>query len=186
MSAVSMPTLSGEGFALRAPNVADRAAYRQLGRNPGIVRAFGGDTPPDLSISDDDASAWYETAIAAPHLWVIEVAGRFAGTARLHSLNAHDQRVAYAIGILDPALLGQGIGTKVTRLVLDYAFREMGLHRVGLRVLAMNFRAIRCYEKCGFVVEGRERESGLVDGVRVDDVIMGIVRADWELVTPTG
>lgn len=183
MSAVSVPPLSGHGFSLRAPIAADRAAYQLLGRNPEIVNSFGGDTPLDLAISDDDASAWYKTATATPHLWVIEVAGRFAGTARLHSLDAHDRRATYAIGILDPANLGLGIGTKATRLVLDYAFGEMRMHRVGLRVLATNLRAIRCYKKCGFVVEGRERESGLVDGVRVDDIIMGLIRPDWERLT---
>jgi len=55
-------------------------------------------------------------------------------------------------------LLGQGLGTEVTRVVLDFAFGPLALHRVGLRVLAYNRRAIGCYEKCGFQEEGRERE----------------------------
>ena len=51
-----------------------------------------------------------------------------------------------------------------------------------LRVLAYNERAIRCYLSCGFVEEGRERESALVDGERYDDLIMGVLAheyADW-------
>jgi RimJ/RimL family protein N-acetyltransferase len=72
-----------------------------------------------------------------------------------------------------PALLGKGLGTEATRLVLRHAFNDLGLHRVGLRVLAYNHRAIRSYEKCGFVIEGREREAALVDGAWHDDVLMG-------------
>ena len=68
-----------------------------------------------------------------------------------------------AIGIDDPALLGQGLGTEVLRLVLGFSFAS-GLRRVSVRVLASNTRAVACYRKCGFVVEGRKRESAFVEG----------------------
>jgi len=42
-----------------------------------------------------------------------------------------------------------------------------------------NVRAIRAYEKCGFAVEGREREAALVDGSCHDDVIMGILDREF-------
>ena len=54
------------------------------------------------------------------------------------------------------------------------AFDTLQLHRVDLRVLSFNVRALRCYEKCGFVREGVERESAFVDGARVDDVMMSL------------
>ena len=65
---------------------------------------------------------------------------------------------------------------------MRHAFDDLGLRRVDLRVLAYNERAIRCYLSCGFVEEGRERESALVDGERYDDLIMGVLAheyADW-------
>jgi RimJ/RimL family protein N-acetyltransferase len=65
------------------------------------------------------------------------------------------------------------------RLVLAYAFKELALHRVSARVLADNARAIRCYEKCGFTIEGRERQAALVAGEWHDDLIMGILEPDW-------
>jgi RimJ/RimL family protein N-acetyltransferase len=63
--------------------------------------------------------------------------------------------------------------------VLAYAFTELALHRVSARVLADNARAIRCYEKCGFAIEGRERQAALVEGEWHDDLIMGILEPDW-------
>ena len=66
----------------------------------------------------------------------------------------------------------------MTRLVLAYAF-DSGLHRVGLRVLATNERAVRCYTSCGFKLEGRERESARIDGVWQDDLIMGILAREF-------
>jgi RimJ/RimL family protein N-acetyltransferase len=50
-----------------------------------------------------------------------------------------------------------------------------------VRVVDYNQRAIRAYEKCGFVVEGREREAAFVDGRWYDDVMMGML--DWEFST---
>jgi RimJ/RimL family protein N-acetyltransferase len=44
-----------------------------------------------------------------------------------------------------------------------------------VRVVDYNLRAIRAYQKCGFVIEGREREAALVDGAWHDDVMMAIL-----------
>jgi RimJ/RimL family protein N-acetyltransferase len=56
---------------------------------------------------------------------------------------------------------------------------ELGLHRVSVRVVAYNERAIQAYKKCGFRIEGREREAALVDGVWHDDVIMGVLESEY-------
>ena len=174
-----VPVLEGGRVRLRPLRPSDREERRQLGRHADIVRSFGGDTPSSSLVSEAQAAAWYRSLEAEPLAWAVEVQGRLAGSIRLHGLNEHDRRASLAIGLLDPALLSRGLGTEATRLVLGHAFSELGLHRVSLRVLASNLRAIRCYEKCGFVHEGRERESGLVDGEWDDDLMMGILEDDW-------
>lgn len=83
------------------------------------------------------------------------------------------------MGIFDALLLGQGLGTETTRCVLAHAFDHLGLHRVDLRVLSYNHRAISSYPKCGFVEERREREAVFVDGAWHDDVIMGILAHEF-------
>lgn len=118
--------------------------------------------------------------------WSVEYTGRCIGSARLHGLVQADQRASYAIGIWDSKVWGQGLGTEVTRLVLRYAFERLRLHRVSLRVLAYNHRAIRCYEKCGFVREGVERESALVAGEWHDDFIMGILQQEYREQSASG
>ncbi|WP_437406761.1 GNAT family N-acetyltransferase [Sinorhizobium meliloti] len=92
------------------------------------------------------------------YAWVID-AGRFIGHLRFHSIDRQDERAALAIGIDDPAYLGRGFGTEAIRLALMHAF-STGLHRISLRVLASNTRAIACYRKCGFVEEGRLQTRG--------------------------
>lgn len=105
--------------------------------------------------------------------------GLCIGGIRLHSIAETDRRARLAIGIFDRRFWSHGYGTEAIRLLLAYAFSTMGLHRVDLRVLAYNTRAIRAYEKCGFIREGIERESALVDGVWHDDIIMSVLEHEF-------
>lgn len=89
-----------------------------------------------------------------------------------------DRRAALAIGIEDPAYLGKAYGAEAIRLALTFAF-ERGLHRISLRVLASNARAVACYRKCGFIEEGRERETAFVEGSWQDDLIMGLLDREF-------
>ncbi|TCQ03315.1 acetyltransferase (GNAT) family protein [Rhizobium sp. PP-F2F-G36] len=84
-----------------------------------------------------------------------------------------------AIGIYDPTLLSKGLGSEAILLLIRYAFADLQLHRIGIRVLAYNQRAIRAYEKCGFVVEGREREAAFVNDAWHDDVMMGLLEHEF-------
>jgi RimJ/RimL family protein N-acetyltransferase len=88
---------------------------------------------------------------------------------------------AYAgIGIGERDVWGKGNGTDAMRVMLRYTFRELNLHRVSLTVFEYNPRAIRSYEKAGFVVEGRLRGWLNREGRRWDMIHMGILREEWE------
>ncbi len=75
--------------------------------------------------------------------------------------------------------LGQGYGTDAMRVIVDYGFREMGLHRIQLDLVAFNQAGMRAYEKAGFVEEGRRREAVFHDGRWYDEVLMGILDHEW-------
>ncbi len=53
------------------------------------------------------------------------------------------------------------------------------LHRISVRVVEYNARALRACQKCGFVIEGREREAALVDGAWYDDVMKGLLDREY-------
>jgi ribosomal-protein-alanine N-acetyltransferase len=62
---------------------------------------------------------------------------------------------ATEIGLgLRPDLTGRGLGQAFTGAVIDLA-RAHGAGRITLAVAAFNARAIRVYERCGFVETGR-------------------------------
>ena len=52
-----------------------------------------------------------------------------------------------------------------TQEILQYAFEELGLHKVYLNVLEDNVRAQKLYEKCGFVYEGSAVDAVKINGM---------------------
>ncbi len=110
--------------------------------------------------------------------WCIEYEGRCIGKVGL-KVNDIDCRARYSVGFFDSSILGKGLGTEVTQLILQFAFEEIRLHRVDLRVLDYNRRAIACYEKCGFVKKGVEREGAFIEGKFQTDVIMSILDREY-------
>jgi RimJ/RimL family protein N-acetyltransferase len=72
-----------------------------------------------------------------------------------------------------------GYGAEAIAVLLDYAFGERGLNRVGLSVFEFNEDAIAAYEKLGFREEGRLRGALRRDDVFHDAILMSILRQEW-------
>jgi RimJ/RimL family protein N-acetyltransferase len=92
------------------------------------------------------------------------------------------QNAFLGIGIGEPDYRGKGYGTDALRVAVSYAFRELNMYRVGLDVFSYNTRAIRCYEKAGFVREAVQRSAIYRDGQRHDMIFMSLLRPEWETV----
>jgi RimJ/RimL family protein N-acetyltransferase len=115
--------------------------------------------PALLPPTEATVEQWLDAIAKHPHSWIIEHEDRLLGDVRLKA-NAVDRlagRAELAISLYDPAKLGLGLGPETIRLVFS-----LQLDRVGLRVVAYDARAIRCYLTFGFIVEGRVREASLV------------------------
>jgi RimJ/RimL family protein N-acetyltransferase len=173
---VTSPTLVGERVVLRAPREEDIEERRRHGRVADLMRGYGAEVE-DGPMSAEDARGWYERLVAraSDTVWVIEHEARSVGMTFLHEIDEGDQRARFAIGFFDPSAVGRGLGRQTTLLVLDHAFDDLGLHRVDLLVLDFNTRAIASYESCGFVLDGRLRESCFMGGRRYDDLVMSVL-----------
>jgi RimJ/RimL family protein N-acetyltransferase len=67
----------------------------------------------------------------------------------------------------------------MVRRALEVGFGELGLHRIDLVVFDFNTAAIACYEKAGFVVEGRLREARRLGDEYWTLVQMSILEEEW-------
>jgi len=96
------------------------------------------------------------------------------GNIYLRDIDWVARRAELHIFIGDPQQRGKGNGRAAVRLLLDYAFRDLGLHRIYLFVLADNQPAIRAYIACGLRQEGVLRNHAYKAGRFVDVIVMGI------------
>lgn len=173
------PTLTTARLTLRKPSMQDIEDRFQKGLTKEIIRMYGGDTTSMKPFTRVDAERWYQDMMNKPLEWAVEYDGHCIGQARL-TVDTQDRRARYAVGLFDATLLGKGLGTEMTKAILNYAFETLRLHRVDLRVLTYNTRAIACYEKCGFVKEGIEREGAYVEGKWESDWMMSILEQEYE------
>lgn len=131
-------------------------------------------------MTEDEAAEQFQWSFGpGPHWVIADESDLFVGFVRLAPVDQSNRSARFGIGILDPGRLGQGLGTEATRLALGYGFEVLDLHRVGLTVLADNVRAVAAYRKCGFVVEGRLRQTLFRDGKWHDDLAMAILAPEW-------
>jgi len=90
-------------------------------------------------------------------------------------LRGSGRRSAHALNLVlgvRRAASGRGLGKRLLAALEAHA-REVGIHRLGLGVLCTNERAIRLYERAGFVREGRRRDAVRLRSGYVDEWFMG-------------
>ena len=160
---------------LRNPNEGDTEARAALGYHPDVLLGFGLKRESPFPMRLEDAKEWVPRIATHPNAWIIEHESKLLGEVRLDNVESQDRRATLAIAIVDHQKLGLGLGRESIQACLKFAFDELNLHRISVRVLSSNLRAIRCYEACGFQIEGVEREAALTDWGWEDDVILGML-----------
>ena len=111
--------------------------------------------------------------------FAIDVDGELIGEAGLHRIDHFSRACELGIGI-GREFWGKGFGQDAVRTLVGYAFEHLNMNRVGLYVLAEDPRAVGAYRKAGFVEEGRIRQHAWVRGGYEDELVMAILREDWE------
>ncbi len=84
------------------------------------------------------------------------------------------------IGIGSPSDWGQGFGLDTLRLIVRFAFNELNLNRLTVRIPEYNLAALGLFRKAGFVEEVRRREAFQRDNRRWDDLHLGLLAAGWQ------
>lgn len=176
--------LRGELVHLTAENPEVMASnFSRWNQDTGWVRFL--DTDPSRLLSEKKWKEWLEKDLEKGDAKEVFFAIRtlegeeligFIGLFDLFQQHG-DTLVAIALG--ERKYWGNGYGTDAMRIMLRYAFNELNLSRVGLIVFEYNPRAIRSYEKVGFIPEGRVRGAMHREGRRWDFLYMGILREEW-------
>jgi RimJ/RimL family protein N-acetyltransferase len=82
---------------------------------------------------------------------------------------------------LVPTARGRGLVQRALRLMIGWAFTELGLDRIDWAASVGNDASYRAAESVGFRIEGLRRQRSLrqSDGSRFDEQVGGLLRTDW-------
>ncbi|MFF9451538.1 GNAT family N-acetyltransferase [Streptomyces flaveolus] len=173
------PVLTGEKTVLRPFAEADAERMWEIVNDPEVVRFT---FPPDSELTPERLRGWYGSRGAQPDRLDLAVTdpadGELLGEVVLYEWDPANRSCTFRT-LIGPRGRGRGVGTEATRLIVGHAFEQLGLHRVQLEVYGDNHRALRVYEKAGFVVEGVRREAAWRDGEWVDEVLMAVLDHEW-------
>jgi RimJ/RimL family protein N-acetyltransferase len=175
--------LIGDLVVLRRHAPENVAAFRRWYADPEIARLARYQPSP---MRPDEIDRFFEARVVGPDALAMAVheksTNRLIGTCAFSQLDGENGSALYHITIGESDVWGHGYGTEATRLMLGHAFGTLSLHRIALFVFEFNERAIRAYKRCGFVVEGRSRESIWRDGRWWDELGMSVLESDWRQV----
>lgn len=151
---------------LRALVEKDAAGMLEWMHDPQIQKCFRFNTE---SKTMEDVISFIQTAESEPvhgksvHLAIVNDEDEYLGTISLKEIDTTAHNAEYAISLRKCAQ-GKGIGALATKEILRIAFMDFKLEKVYLNVLADNEKAIRLYEKTGFVYEGLFRNHLFLNG----------------------
>jgi RimJ/RimL family protein N-acetyltransferase len=175
------PPLRDRELLLRPSRESDAPAIRKLYSVPDIRRWMGWDDQmPDEAEAQANiaraARAWEEGTWA-----VFRIADaptdEVIGGINLR-LGEHDSaEISY---FLRPSARGRGLATRAVRLVARWAFDELAIERLEVRVHPENAPSRQVAERAGFTREGVERASrAWPDGTRFDSIVYSLLRSDF-------
>ena len=109
----------------------------------------------ELPLKVDKTLKWFKEKDNTKRIdCIIVYNGIAVGVIGLLSIDKINSKAEYYITIGETSFKNKGIATKATQAIIEYGFKELGLHKIYLTVDADNEAAIRLYEKTGFIREG--------------------------------
>ncbi len=118
------------------------------------------------------------TATDTGRLYGIRTDGTLVGAVFFRRMDV-EQGTAEAGCWLEPSAVGKGLVTRAVRVIIDWAIRERGIHRVEWWVSATNEPSIAVARRLGMSKDGVLRQSYLYRGKRHDEEIWSVLAPDW-------
>ena len=170
-----------EKIKLRALTKTDLIKTLEWNNQDDIRDLYSGHPFP---VNREMEEKWYEKVLVSNFpltVFGIEIvkSKTLIGLTLLKDINLINRCAEFAVYIGEAKERGKGYAKEATIKTLDFAFNNLGLKRVFLKVLTDNDSAIYLYEKCGFRKEGILRKSIFKNGGYKDELIMSILQNEY-------
>ncbi len=169
--------LRGTHTGLRAIARADLETLRGWRNRPSLRRFFR----EHREISPEMQERWYEAEVLGAQrsrMFAIEEldTGRLIGACGLVWIDWVNRNADFSIYLgADDLYVDQRLAPDAGRVLLDYGFGELALHRVWAEIYAIDTAKQALLPALGFVAEGRQRESHFTEGAWTDGLLYGLL-----------
>ncbi|MCK5536593.1 MAG: GNAT family N-acetyltransferase [Bacteroidales bacterium] len=109
----------------------------------------------------------------------LDKTNKLIGYAGLSNISNTNKSAEYFIFIGDKEYWGSGIGSQVTKQIIELGFSKYKLNRIMLTVSELNIGGIKAYKNAGFKTEGIMRQANFREGIFHDKLIMSILKSEW-------
>lgn len=104
---------------------------------------------------------------------ILKEDNRHIGNIKLGAINWIHRLAEIGLIIGEKDTWGKGFATEAIRLVSDYAFKCLNLHKVSAGCYGINQGSVRAFQRAGFEVEGVRPKHMFCEGNYVDLVLLG-------------
>jgi len=172
--------LKGTNLTLRAVIRDDLPHYVQWFSDPDVTRHLLWFKPVNMDVENE----WYERQLkdstTLNFAIVITATQKHIGSVSLGRIDHKNQVAELGIVIGDKSEWGKGYCREAIRLLLAYGFNTLNLNRIYLHVFTENIAGKKCYEHCGFKLEGELREANFSNGNYINHYIMSVLRREFQ------
>ena len=170
-----------ENIRLRALTITDLPLTLKWHNQTDIIEMYAGNPFP---VNEEMERKWYEKILTSNFpvtVFGIELIenNKLIGLTILRDINLINRSAETAIYIGDQNERSKGYSKEALKLTLNFAFNNLGLHRVFLSVREDNVAALGLYEKLGFIREGILRDSIYKNGKYLSLIIMSILEEEF-------
>lgn len=164
-----------DNLFFRRPKLEDTEELLKLKNNAKAAFLLGG---IHHEYTSEYIKRWIEFHNSNPEelLLVVEdmIFRKLIGHVGLYKIDKIARKTEFGILIADDDSRGKGYGTKATKLMVDYAFKTLGMHKVTAEVISENAPSIAMFKKCGFKVDGCLRDDVFKNSRYYDILCMSI------------
>jgi len=177
-----LPVLTGGSVVLRELRLSDADALHALLSTEEVSRFI---SPPPTTVEGYERFIdWTHRQRAAGELVCFGIVpdgmSEAVGLIQVRSLEKGFGTAEWGFALGSP-FWGNGMFMEGAELVLDFAFEQIGVHRMEARSASHNGRGNGALQKLGAVQEMRLRQSFLKHGTYHDQFLWSILDADWKL-----
>jgi len=176
--------LTGKHVLLRAIKRSDISHFLKWFNDPEVIQYVGLYLPMTEMSEEKFIEELGTTRARSDVMLVIEAmegdSTKPIGSCGLHQIDPKDRSAIFGIAIGEKDCWSKGYGTEAARLLINYGFQQLNLHRVSSGAFAFNERSINLHKTLGFREEGRLRQATFKNGQYHDHVQFGILREEWK------